>query len=205
MSLRYPLDVPVLTDGDSIALRAHRADDLAAIIEQCTDPDMVRFTTVPWPYRVEDAHDFLERTRTDWEQHSPTSRRTWAITVGASGDKRFAGTVDYRPTGHATATVGYGLHPAHRGRGLMSKALGLVLNWAFEHDGQELMKWEAVVGNWASAKTVWRHGFRLEGCVRGFCVHPGGAFDGWIATLHRDDPRTPCQPWPWPDGHSENS
>lgn len=70
----------------------------------------------------------------------------------------------------------------------MTVALGLVLDYAFDHDGQELMHWQAAVGNWASAKTAWRNGFRLEGHVRGLCLRPdGGINDGWIATLHRDD------------------
>lgn len=191
-------NVPVLTDGRGVVLRGHRLGDLTAIVEQCSDPDMVRFTTVPRPYGIQDGREFLRYARTAWEQQAPTSTRIWAITTEVAGVEHFAGTIDYRPTGHGTAIVGYGLHPAHRGRGLMSTALGLVITWAFEHDCQELFQWQAVVGNWASAKTAWRHGFRLEGWVRGLCVQPdGGVFDGWIATLHRDDPRTPCQPWPW--------
>lgn len=65
------------------------------------------------------------------------------------------------------------------------------------HDGQDLIHWKAAVGNWASAKSGWRNGFRLEGHGRGLCLRPdGGVNVGWIATLHRDDPRTPGQPWP---------
>ncbi|WP_280333047.1 GNAT family N-acetyltransferase [Nocardia wallacei] len=89
------------------------------------------------------------------------------------------------------------LNPRHRGRGrgLVSAALGLVIDWAFTHDQQQLLHWQAVTGNWASAKTAWRQGFRLEGCVRGLCVQPNGdVCDGWIATLHRDDPRTRASP-----------
>ncbi len=188
------MNVPVLSDGDSVVLRAHRREDLPAIIEQCADPDMLRYTTIPRPYTDRDAYEFLELARSNWAQHTPTSRRIWAITIQA----RFAGTIDYRPSGHGTAIVGFGLHPAHRGHGLMSRALALVLDYAFGPDSQELMTWRAVVGNWASAKTAWRQGFRLEGCVRGLCVQPDGAFDGWIATLAREDIRTPCQHWPWP-------
>ncbi|WP_280332263.1 GNAT family N-acetyltransferase [Nocardia wallacei] len=196
MAPRDPVDAPVLTDG-TVLLRAHRPGDLDAIVEQCADPDMVRFTTVPRPYTVGDGRDFLHYARTSWQQHNATSTRIWAI-ADAADRGRFAGTIDYRPTRHGTATVGYSLHPRHRGRGLMSAALGLVIDWAFTHDRQQLLHWQAVTGNWASAKTAWHHGFRLEGCVRGLCVQPDGdVFDGWIATLHRDDPRTPCQSWPW--------
>ena len=56
--------------------------------------------------------------------------------------------------------------------------------------------WRAVVGNWPSRKAAWRCGFRVEGTVRGLCPLPGGAQDAWIGSLHRDDPRRPCEPWP---------
>ncbi|OBF71984.1 hypothetical protein A9X06_29035 [Mycobacterium sp. 852002-51759_SCH5129042] len=193
-----PAAAPVLSDPHGrVLLRGHRTDDIPAIIEQCRDPQMMEFTRIPRPYTSEHAHQLLALARAGWQSQSPTSPRFWAITAPTAHGHRFAGTIDYRPTGHRTATVGYGLHPAHRGAGLMSLALSLVLDYAFDRDGQDLIHWQAAVGNWASARTAWRNGFRLEGHVRGLCVRPdGGINDGWIATLHRDDPRTPGQPWP---------
>ncbi|HEY1916695.1 MAG TPA: GNAT family protein [Streptosporangiaceae bacterium] len=64
------------------------------------------------------------------------------------------------------------------------------------HDGIELMHWRAVVGNWASRRIAWRCGFRLEGTVRMFGVHPDGAHDNWIGSLHRTEERKPGEPWP---------
>ncbi|MEU8901271.1 GNAT family N-acetyltransferase [Nocardia sp. NPDC048505] len=195
---RPPTTAPILTDPDSgIVLRGHRAADIPAIIEQCHDPAMLKYTRIPRPYTTEDAHQLLDLAREGWAQPSPTSPRFWAITVPSHDGHAFAGTIDYRPTGHHTAVVGYGLHPAFRGAGVMAVALRLVADYAFGRDGQHLLNWQAQVGNWASAKTARRNGFRFEGQVRGLCLRPdGSASDGWIATLHRDDPRTPTQPWP---------
>nr|WP_269781608.1 GNAT family N-acetyltransferase [Nocardia bovistercoris] len=195
MAFRYPDDVPVLTDG-TVVLRAHREGDLDAMVEQCRDVEMVRYTTVPRPYEPQDAVDYLRHVAREWEKGGPTSSRAWAITASVSGGgARFCGTVDYRPTGVGTASIGFGLHPAARGAGLMRRAVGLVLDHAFAH-GIEVVHWQAVVGNWASRRTVWHMGFRLEGTVRKLLVQPGSAHDGWIASLHRDDPRAPCEPWP---------
>ncbi|WP_069162905.1 GNAT family N-acetyltransferase [Nocardia altamirensis] len=189
---------PILIDPHSpVVLRGHRGEDIAAIVEQCRDPAMLEYTRIPRPYTVNHAHELLDLAQTGWSQPAAVSPRFWAITTrNPDGEYVFAGTIDYRPTGHRSAVVGYGLHPAYRGAGLMSVALGLVLDYAFDHDGQDLMSWQAAAGNWASAKTAWRKGFRFEGHVRGLCLRPdGGLSDGWIATLHRDDPRTPAQPW----------
>jgi RimJ/RimL family protein N-acetyltransferase len=196
MTRRFPDDVPVLSDG-TVRLRPHRPQDIAAVVEQCADPDSVRFTTVPRPYGPHQAREFLELVCREWEESSPTSARSWAIDLGQDPDPvPFAGSIDYRPTGAGTAEVGYGLHPKARGRGLTVRALNLVLDYAFGRDGIEVMHWRAVVGNWASRKVAWRCGFRVEGTVRRFCALPGGAQDAWIGSLHRDDPRRPCEPWP---------
>jgi RimJ/RimL family protein N-acetyltransferase len=192
----FPGNVPVLTDG-TVTLRAHRPGDAAGIVEQCRDPASLRFTTVPRPYGPQHARDFLDLIRREWNERSPTSSRSWAISLaGQPGSEPFGGTIDYRPTGSGTAEVGYGLHPDMRGRGLMVRALNLALDYAFGADGVELMHWRAVVGNWPSRRAAWRCGFRLEGTVRLLCALPDGARDGWIGSLHRDDPRRPCEPWP---------
>jgi RimJ/RimL family protein N-acetyltransferase len=196
MPRRFPDDVPVLTDG-AVTLRAHAPADLDRIVEQSTDPVSLRFTTVPRPYTRQHAGQYLEHVRQGWEASGPTSARSWAIGLGpATAPGPFAGTIDYRPTGAGTAEVGFGLHPGARGHGAVEKALRLVLGYAFDDDGIELMHWQAVVGNWASRRIAWRCGFRLEGTVRMFGVHPDGAHDCWIGSLHRTEERKPCEPWP---------
>jgi hypothetical protein len=58
----FPAAVPILIDAEAgIALRATSSGDLAAMVEQCRDPDMIRWTTVPTPpggYQLRDAEDF---------------------------------------------------------------------------------------------------------------------------------------------------
>ncbi|NLX00726.1 MAG: GNAT family N-acetyltransferase, partial [Actinomycetales bacterium] len=58
-------------------LRAQREGDLDRIVEQCRDPESVRWTTVPVPYGPEDARSFLELVARGWEQ--PGGPRVWAI------------------------------------------------------------------------------------------------------------------------------
>jgi RimJ/RimL family protein N-acetyltransferase len=196
MPRRFPDDVPVLTDG-TVTLRPHRGEDAARVIEQSTDPVSMCFTTVPRPYGQQQAREFLDLVRREWEESSPVSARFWAIGLGQDvGAEPFGGSIDYHPTGAGTAEVGYGLHPDARGRGIAVRALNLVLDYAFGEDAIEVMHWRAIVGNWPSRKAAWRCGFRLEGTVRLLCATPGGARDGWIGSLHRDDPRQPCEPWP---------
>jgi RimJ/RimL family protein N-acetyltransferase len=190
----FPQAVPVLTDG-VIRLRAHRDEDRDAIVEQCADPDMMRFTTVPRPYGPAQAQEFLERVAASWDSPDATAPRYWAIEVPGPDGPRFGGTIDYRPTHAGSAEVGYGLHPGVRGHGHTQRALRLVLAHAFAADRLEWMHWRGAVGNWPSRRAAWACGFRVEGRVRGFLASPDGPLDGWIGSLHRDDPRTPATRW----------
>ena len=61
----HPAVVPVLTDG-TVTLRAHRRADVDAIVELCNDPEMLRWTTVPRPYRKADALRFLAQVKEQW-------------------------------------------------------------------------------------------------------------------------------------------
>ena len=56
----YPACVPELTDEHAL-LRPHRPSDADRMVEQCSDPDSLRWTTVPRPYGPGDAHEFWLR------------------------------------------------------------------------------------------------------------------------------------------------
>lgn len=190
---RFPEVVDELGDG-VVRLRAHHRRDVPAMVEQCRDPLMVAYTTVPSPYEPVHAHQFLDQSIIPgWLD--PAGTRAWAIeSVDDAGVARFAGSIDYRRQGADVAEVGFGLHPWARGRGLMSRALRLVMQYAFAH-GIETMRWRAVVGNWASLRTAWACGFVLEGTVRGLLTNQRSSADGWIATLRAGDPMRPRTRW----------
>jgi hypothetical protein len=76
----------------------------------------------------------------------------------------------------------------------MTAALQLVCDYGFEVAGLRLIRWRALVGNWASRRVAAKAGLVFYGAVRGLLVQRGELHDGWIATLVRDDPRVP-QPW----------
>src|SRR4051794_329933 len=184
---------PLLSDG-VVSLRPHRDSDEAAIVEQCLDPESVRWTSVPRPYGAEQARAFVTTASRGW---SRGGNRVWAIEVvdPLTGQPRFAGTIDYRPDGHGAADLGYGLHPAARGRGVAVSAVRLAVSWAFASDGLEVVHWSAYVGNWASRRTAWRCGFRVEGTVRQLLSANGRRYDAWVGSLVRGEPMEPAHPW----------
>src|SRR6476469_1962076 len=153
--MRFPDDVPVLTDG-RVTLRPHRLDDVDAITEQCQDPEMQRFTIVPVPYSRDDAVAFVSSRHEGWERGTDLSFAVEAPDgVGPTG---FAGSISLRLRSEGIAGLGFGGHPAARGSGVMTAALRLLADWAFETQGIRRLEWACIVGNLASWRVAWCNG-----------------------------------------------
>lgn len=191
--MSFPACVPELTDG-VVRLRAHAEGDLDRIVEQASDPESLRWTTVPQPYGVEQAREFLDLIRTNWEGSG--SNLMWALTDANDPEDSFQGTIDIRSRGGGLAAVGYGLHPQGRGRHLMAGALRLVRDWWFDTQGGARLTWAAFGGNlgsWAVARAA---GFRFE-TVNPRCatLRTGEIVDEWHGSIDAGDPREPGTPW----------
>jgi RimJ/RimL family protein N-acetyltransferase len=188
----FPDAVPILIDAEAdVTLRATSRGDFPALVEQCRDPEMIRWTTVSTPpdgYQLRDAEEFLALTAIGW---TSGQRLGWAIEAQRDGGRGYCGGVNLDLEGDGVAEVGFGLHPQARGRSIMTAALQLVCNYGFEVAGLRLIRWRAMVGNWASRRVAAKVGFVFDGAVRGLLVHRGELQDGWLATLVRDDPRVP--------------
>ncbi len=111
------------------------------------------------------------------------------------GTRRFAGTVSLRDEGHRRAEVAYGSHPWARGRGVMERAMSLLLDWGFDEQGLETVIWWANKGNWASRKLAWRLGFSVDGTVRHWLPQRGELLDAWVGVLLATDKREPRHAW----------
>lgn len=193
--------VPTLSDG-VVTLRGHSLADVETITEQCTDPDMQRWTTVPRTYTRDQAIARVEQALQEWAD--PFGARHWAIELDRGGTPGFGGSIDLRPgAGPTTASLGFGLHPAARGQGMMARAVRLVATHAFTADpwGRPVTRlhWRAAAGNWGSRRVAWATGFTFHGTLPESHVNTadpaGPALDCWHASLRAGDALTAQTPW----------
>lgn len=191
--MRFPQDVPVLTDG-VVTLRAHRDSDVQGSYEQCQDPVSQRWTTVPVPYSLDEAKRFVREIMPGgWQADAE-----WGFAVEAvddDGTPRYAGTVSLRNEREGRAEVAYGSHPWARGRGVMVRAVALLLRWGFDDQGLQTVIWWAYKGNWDSRRLAWRLGFSIDGTVRQWLPQRGELLDTWVGALLAGDERTPRHAW----------
>ncbi|CAB4931552.1 MAG: GNAT family N-acetyltransferase [Actinobacteria bacterium] len=187
---------PILSDG-VVLLRPPGPQDAPDITEACQDPDIVRWTTVPTPYTLEDAHIWIAEHgvgehsvgEDSVEEHSVEEHSverwwgapTWAITLGGG---RWGGTVDLRLDGAGGAEVGYLVAPWLRGNQVATRALRLACGWAFMALKLEVIRWYANVGNEPSRTVATKVGFRVHrDTIRLGLVQRGARIDGWIGDL----------------------
>jgi ribosomal-protein-alanine N-acetyltransferase len=189
----FPDGVPTLVDpAAAVTLRATSAADLPAMVEQSRDPETIRWTTsVPTPpggYSIHDAEEFFARIRTGWTEGRHLS---WTIEAERDGVRQACGQVGIRLEEPDWAEIGFALHPGARGRSVMSTAVRLVRDYAFDVAGLTTLRWRAIAGNWGSRNVAAAAGFVFDGTVRRLLDQRGTLRDGWLATMTREDPRTP--------------
>lgn len=191
----FPDQIPVLTDpAGRVVLRAHTEADLPAIVEQSNDPAARHWTPVPIPdggYGLAEAHDFaLGVIPNGWRNGTSLG---WAIDADLGLGRRYCGSIDLGLAGDGSAHIGFSLHPAARGRGLMSAAVRLVRDHAFDVEHLQAIRWQARVGNWPSRRVAAAAGFRFDGRIRRSLNFRGELVDGWVATITADDDRRPIR------------
>jgi RimJ/RimL family protein N-acetyltransferase len=154
-----------LTDG-TITLRRWRRNDLEALVAACQDPEIARWTRVPFPYTEADARAFLLH-RYD-AMHAGTLA-PFAI-VSATDDTQLLGSISLmRPDWeHRRAEVGYWLARESRGQGHATRAVKLICGWGLASLGLERIDLLAAPANQASQRVAERAGFTREALLRSY-------------------------------------
>jgi ribosomal-protein-alanine N-acetyltransferase len=184
--LRWPLSVPVLSDG-VVTLRAHVPTDVDDLLEMCRDAEALRWTSIPLESTRETVEDYVFTViPRGWDEQS---HRGWAIEV----EGRFAGNVDVRDT--PIADIGFVLHPWARGRGLMVRAVRLATDWALVDGGVEIVHWRANIGNVDSLRVAHAAGFTLHGTTPGIVQQRELVVDAWTGSRRFGDPPVPRGRW----------
>jgi len=99
----------------------------------------------------------------------------FAMVDVASG--RCAGSLQLRLAGPPNVgAIGYSVHPAFRGRGFTTRALRLLVPWAFDVAGFARLELGAKQGNAASLTAAQRAGFKPDGVRESRLRNPDGTF-----------------------------
>ena len=144
-----------------MALRAWAEDDVPALVRACSDELTRRYTSVPAPYTPEDARMFI---------HAGRSVTTLPLAVVELNDPRAVlGAVGLHAvdTAIGRGEIGYWTAPWARSRGVATRALELLSNWALGDLGLDRIELFAEPGNQLSQRVAVRCGFVAGDLVKG--------------------------------------
>ena len=152
-------DALTLRDRE-LELRRLAPADRDAVFEACRDPEIQRWTTLPAPFTRADADLLVEEAALRW-------RDGIVAELVVLEDGRLVGATHLAFHADWRASVAYWLAPEARGRGIATRAVRLLLRWAFEtFDDLVRVELWSMVGNEASDGVARRLGFVEEGILR---------------------------------------
>jgi RimJ/RimL family protein N-acetyltransferase len=165
----------VTLENDVVRLRPFDESDVPAIVAACQDPEIPRWTAVPSPYTEADARAWL----------ASDEEESFAVVDKASGE--LLGSIGVRRAGEGIAEVGYWVAKEARGRGVATRALGLMARWALVEKGLGRVQLRADVANEASQRVAEKAGFVREGVLRSSLELKGARHDAVMYSLVPDD------------------
>jgi RimJ/RimL family protein N-acetyltransferase len=163
---------PPLSDG-RVTLRPWRPEDVPAIVAMCSDPDVIRFTSVPVPYNEDDARLWL-----DLHPARLAAGDGAAFAITERPDDRPLGSIGVRVLhDQGIAETGYHIAAGARGRGLATGALRLISAWTLETLPVGRVQLTTHLDNPGSQRVAQKAGFVREGVLRAWAEQRGERVD----------------------------
>ena len=157
-----------------MTVRPLRESDIHAVVAACQDPEIPRWTRVPSPYTVEDARRFFAIAETE-----AAAGEGLALAV-ADAEDRLIGTVGLMGIDGEQGEIGYWTAATARGRGVATRAVILIRDWAHGALGLREIEILAHRDNRPSQRVAERAGFRGTGGLRRVLTMPPGRRDGYM-------------------------
>ena len=159
-------------EDDAIVLRPLEEADAPALAAAIgDDPDLDRWTRMPFPYTEDDARAFIAGTE------------EMAFAVLARSDGELLGGIGARAHGPSIVEIGYWVKADARGRGVATRALALIARWAFDELGAARVELKAEPDNVGSQRVAEKAGFTREGVLRSVLDFKGRRRDAVMFSL----------------------
>ena len=161
-------------EGKLINLRELKKFDVPSIYQNAKDFDIARYTTLPHPYKLKDAEDFVRTT------HQKIRRKkAFELGIELKETKKVIGmislmNIDYK---NKNAEIGYWLGKKYWGKKIMKEAVRLILGFGFKKLKLVRIYARVMSPNISSAKLLEKSGFQYEGRMRKTTLRKGKWMD----------------------------
>jgi RimJ/RimL family protein N-acetyltransferase len=154
-------------DTPRLRLRLPRRDDAPAIFAAyAQDAEVTRYLTWRPHKSIEETYAIRDLMAKLWQDGEAFS---YAITL--TGDDTLIGMIAIHPDGFK-ASIGYVLARPHWGKGYMTEAVRVVVDWLLRQPDIYRVFATCDVDNPASARVMEKAGMKYEGLLRRHTIHP---------------------------------
>ncbi len=170
---------PTLTT-DRLILRQMTDADGEVMQFMRSDPGVMKYIKRPPTKTLEEAIAFIQRINLAVANNESVM---WAITL--KGDDTLIGNMclwRIQPDNYR-AEIGYALHPAHQGEGIMTEAVNAAVDYAFNTMGLHSLEGQMDPANTASARVLEKAGFVREGYFKENFFYEGSFYDSAVYSL----------------------
>jgi RimJ/RimL family protein N-acetyltransferase len=180
---RIPLPNPPLSDG-VVTLRPPTAADAEAVCEYCQDPEIGRWTVVPSPYELKDAHTWIASAAS-----GPRTGERAEFLIVSSGNGAALGSCGLARVHwqDLRGEIGYLIAAAARRTGVGTRAVRLLARWGLEDLGLERLEILVNPDNQPSRRLALAAGFTEEGVLRSYRERKGEREDYVVFSLLRGE------------------
>lgn len=149
--MKLPVGFDPLPISERARLRMWRPSDAASLAMACDDPQIARWVSIPSPYTLDSARDYLLMVDDWWREGEVYS-------LAVAHDPNILGAISVRP--HVSQpSIGYWLAASARGHGLATQAVDAVSRWAADTFGLPDIWIFAQPANMRSCRVAARAGF----------------------------------------------
>lgn len=133
--------------------------------------------------------DTVEGARATLQRYATATARDGARIYGLWDGERIIGGVMFVAfdAGWGICEVGCWLEPGAVGRGLVTRSVALLMEWAFEERGVSRVEWRCRTDNLRSVAIARRLGMRSEGVLRSSWVFAGSRYDKEVFSILRGE------------------
>lgn len=162
--------------GKNFILRKIKKGDEFDIAKNVNDKTICRNTTIPYPYKLEYAKDWIKKCLTKNKERE-IADMVFVIEI----DGEACGAIDLRKIEkNHKAETGYWLARKHWGKGIISEAIKLVTDFGFKDLKLKRISAKVYSFNPASRRVLEKNGFELEGICKKDVKKGNRFFDDYI-------------------------
>lgn len=150
-----------------LVLRKPCMEDAPAIFEgYAQDPEVTRYLTWKPHQNIRETEQFLLACGQLWR-----TGKDFAYAITVKEEDKLIGMIALHPM-KLKSEVGYGLARPYWGKGYMTEALCIVIDWALTQPGIFRVQAFCDVDNIGSARVMEKAGMQREGLLRRYVLHP---------------------------------